>query len=102
MSTNEKMKLFKIYIKPLLTFGYETIDLNDDELKLLKQIEGDVVRKLIGIPKRFHTTPLYGALDIESTRNGSTIMIQQMNFIMRIQKNDYLKNSLIESRIIAE
>jgi hypothetical protein len=81
------MKLFKIYIKPLLTFGYETLDLNDDEL--LKQIEGNVVRKLIGIPKRFHTTPLYGALDIESTRN--TIMIQQMNLVMRIQKNDYLK-----------
>jgi len=95
MSTNEKMKLFKIYIKPLLTFGYETLDLNDDELKLLKQIEGNVVKKLIGIPKRFHTMPLYGALDIESTRN--TIMIQQMNFIMRIQKNDYLKNFLIES-----
>ena len=36
MSTNEKMKLFKIYIKPLLTFGCETLDLNDDELKLLK------------------------------------------------------------------
>ncbi len=32
-------------------FGYETIDLNDDELKLLKQIEGNLVRKLIGIPK---------------------------------------------------
>jgi hypothetical protein len=36
MSTNVKMKLFKIYIKPLLTFGCETLDLNDDELKLLK------------------------------------------------------------------
>jgi hypothetical protein len=55
-----------------------------------------VVKKLIGIPKRFHTMPLYGALDIESTRN--TIMIQQINFIMRIQNNDYLKNFLIESR----
>ncbi len=43
MSTNTKMKLFKIYIKPLLTFGCETLDLNDEELKLLKQIEGNVV-----------------------------------------------------------
>ena len=96
MPTSAKMKLFKIYIKPLLTYGCEMLDLDENELNLLKQIEGNVVKKLIGIPRRCHTTPLYGALDIESTRN--TIKIQQMNFIIRIQKNEYLKRFLIESR----
>jgi hypothetical protein len=96
MPTSAKMKLFKVYIKPLLTYGCEILDLDENELKSLKQIEGNVVKKLIGIPRRCHTTPLYGALDIESTRN--TIMIQQMNFIIRIQKNEYLKKFLIESR----
>ena len=96
MPRSAKMKLFKIYIKPLLAYGFEMLDLDENELNLLKQIEGNVVKKLIGIPRRCHTTPLYGALDIESTRN--TIMIQQMNFIIRIQKNEYLKKFLIESR----
>ena len=48
--------------------------------------------------KKFHTTPLYGALDMDSTAN--SILIQQMKFIKRIQTNEYLNEFLNESREI--
>jgi hypothetical protein len=48
--------------------------------------------------KKFHTTPLYGALDMDSTAN--SILIQQMKFIKRIQTNEYLNEFLKESRNI--
>jgi len=99
MSIPTKLKLFKIYIKPLLTYGCELLDLDSNELGELKKCEGNAIKQIIGIAKRCHTSPLlYGALDMESTAN--SIMIQQMKFIKRIQSNEYLKEFLDESRSI--
>jgi len=98
MGIPTKLKLFKIYIKPLLTYGCELLDLDLNELGELKKCEGNAIKQIIGIAKRCHTSPLNGALDIESTAN--SIMIQQMKFIKRIQSNEYLKEFLDESRSI--
>jgi hypothetical protein len=54
----------------------------------LKKCEGNGIKQIIGIAKRCHTSPIYGAMNMESTVN--SIMIQQMKFIKRIQSNEYL------------
>ena len=49
MAISNKIKLFKIYIKPLVTFGCEVLDLNEDDLKELKKCEGNALKRIIGI-----------------------------------------------------
>jgi len=98
MNIQTKLKLFKVYIKPLLTYGCELLDLDTNEMSELKKSEGNAIKQIVGIAKKCHTTPLYGALDMESTAN--SILIQQMKFIKRIQSNEYLNEFLKESRKI--
>jgi hypothetical protein len=52
------LKLFKVYIKPLLTYGCEL-----NEMSELKKCEGNAIKQKVGIAKKCHTTPFYGALD---------------------------------------
>ena len=74
------------------------LDLDTNEINELKKCEGNAIKQIVGITKKCHTTPLYGALDMDSTVN--SILIQQMKFIKRIQSNEYLNDFLVESRNI--
>ena len=68
MEISNKMKLFKIYIKQLLTFVCEVLDLNEDELNELKICEGNVLKRIIGITKKCNTSQIYAAMSLESTK----------------------------------
>ena len=63
MNIQTKLKLFKVYIKPLLTYGCEMLDLDANEMSELKKCEGNAIKQIVGIAKKCHTTPLYGAHD---------------------------------------
>ena len=65
MSITTKLKLFKVYIKPLLTYGCELLDLDTNEINELKKCEGNAIKQIIGIAKKCHTSPLYGAINME-------------------------------------
>ena len=93
-----KIKLFKTYVKPLLTFGCEVLDLDDNDVNELSKAEGNALKRVIGITKKCHTTPLYAALSIESTKN--IILKQQLKFILRAQDNEYLEEFLKQSRVL--
>ena len=59
-----KLKLFKAF-KPLLTYGCELLDLDPNEVGELKKCEGNAIKQIIGIAKKCHTSPLYGAINME-------------------------------------
>jgi hypothetical protein len=67
MSIQTKLSLFKIYIKPLLYYGCESLDLNKKDVNDIRKCEGGIVKSLVGISKYCHTDPLFSALDIENT-----------------------------------
>ena len=69
MKIVNKIKLIKTYVKPLLTFDCEVLDLDDNDIKELSKSEGSALKRTIRITKKCHTTPLYAALSIESTKN---------------------------------
>ena len=98
MNMVNKIKLFKTYVKPLLTFGCEVLDLDDNDVNELSKAEGNALKRVIGITKKCHTTPLYAALSIESTKN--IILKQQLKFILRAQDNEYLEEFLKQSRVL--
>ena len=98
MSITTKIKLFNTYIKPLIAYGCELMDLSTTEINELKKTEGNALKRIIGITKKCHSGPVYGAFYMEAT--DKSILKQQMKFELRLQTNDYLNKFLINSRII--
>jgi hypothetical protein len=71
MSVSTKISLFKIYIKPLLYYGLEALDLNKSEINEIKKCESSIVKKLMGISKYCHTEELFSALLLETTEESN-------------------------------
>ncbi len=100
MNVNKKIRLFNIYIRPLLYYGLEILELNRGDLDILKRIEGTAIKNIIGIPKKCQllTQPFYNALNIHTTED--SIHICQYNFLIRAQKNEYVEKFLNEIRLV--
>jgi len=67
MHISSRVKLFKTYIKPLLSYGCDVLDLNENDLLDLKRCEGNALKDIIGITRKCHTSPIYAALGMETT-----------------------------------
>lgn len=88
MSVHTKLKMFKIYLKPLLYYGVEALNISENEIKILTRIEGNVVKQLLNISKHCETKLLYAALDIDLV--SESILKQQYKFFRRIQTNEFM------------
>jgi hypothetical protein len=100
MNVHTKLKMFKIYLKPLLYYGVESINISENEIKILTRIEGNVIKQLLNISKHCETKLLYAALDIELV--SESILKQQYKFFKRIQTNEFMLkiiNEMIEFNI---
>ena len=64
---NMKGHLYNTYIRPVLFYGLENFNLNLSERLTIKRIEGNIVKNIIGIPRRCKSTELFLALNIEPT-----------------------------------
>ena len=95
MNVYVKMSLFKTYLKPLLYYGIELIDLNVGEMVEMKRIEGNLLKKVIGMSKCCRSEPVYGALGLETAEEN--IKHQQYKFIKRAQENMYLNQFIKHS-----
>ena len=71
-------------------YGTELADLNQGEISELKRIEGNTIKKLIGMANSCRSEPLYGALEIETVEE--SVRILQYKLIKRIQTNQYLNS----------
>ena len=98
MHISSRVKLFRTYIKPLLSYGCDVLDLNENDLLELKRCEGNALKDIIGITRKCHTSPIYAALGMETTLE--SIKQYQMKFLQRAQNNKYVNEFLLESRAI--
>ena len=57
-------EMFKINIRPILLYGFENLVLNKTELQTLKRIEGNALKRILGISTKCKSTDLYHALNI--------------------------------------
>ena len=96
MSINTKISLFKIYIKPLLYYGIESLDINKGDLNEIGKCESSMVKQLIGISKYCHTTDLFSALNINTAEE--SLYISKFKFIQRMERNEYTKQFMEELR----
>ena len=96
MSINTKISLFEIYIKPLLYYGIESLDINKGDLNEIGKCESSIVKQMIGISKYCHTTDLFSALNINTAEE--SLYISKFKFIQRMERNEYTKQFMEELR----
>jgi hypothetical protein len=87
MDVFTKVKLFNIYIHPLLMYGMETIQLNGDEFNDLKVTEGNILKKIIGIPNSSKSTELYELFKLNTT--AIQLNVTKLKLLQRLQENKY-------------
>jgi len=95
LDIQNKIKLYNIYIKPLMYYGIESSVLNKGDLDLLDRAEGNNLKTVIGIPYKCHSHPIYGALKM--LLPNEYYNVQQNKFIIRATKNAYLEDFIKES-----
>jgi TusA-related sulfurtransferase len=78
-----------MFIRPILWYGVEACYMTRTDVLHLKRIEGNLIKKIIGIPRWCKSTELHNALKIDLTvdRLGTT----KTEFYVRLVQNDLTK-----------
>jgi hypothetical protein len=85
ISPHHKLSLYKVYGRPVLLYGLESLLLTQQELEKIQRTETNIIKRSLRISRRCRTTKLINALGIESMQN--TIHRLKCNFMIRILKN---------------
>ena len=89
-----KAHLYKTFIRPILFYGLECFSLSKTDLLMFKRFEGNIVKKILGIPKKSKSSSLFNALKIEQF--SIKFKVLKLNFYSRLCENEYTKLILNE------
>lgn len=95
MSIKSRTYLFKTYIRPIALDGLDTCNLDEDEVKRIKTIEGNAIKAMVGLNKEMKTSPLMNALDVEPTN--IRLVRNKISLFLRLCNNSFTRNILISS-----
>ena len=73
--------MFKTYVRPVLMYGCETLDLNKSEIEKISKCEGTALKRMLGLKKRCYTRHLFNAVQIGTTDR--YIKMMKINFFVR-------------------
>ncbi len=94
MDPISKMKLFNIYIRPILSYGLETLMINGDELKIYTRADGNLMKQMIGLPHTVKSTQLYDTFGINTPE--TNLIINKIKLFLRMQYNTYTDDIIVE------
>ena len=80
-------KLFKSFIRPILMYGLDCLNLNKDEIRSVKKTEGIILKEMIGVGRWCTTTAIYAALHIDSTVN--SLIKNKLGLYQRLINNEF-------------
>ena len=86
--------MFKTYVRPVLMYGCETLDLNKSEIEKISKCEGTALKRMLGLKKRCYTRHLFNAVQIGTTDR--YIKMMKIKFFVRLNQNAYTKRILEE------
>ena len=86
--------MFKTYVRPILMYGCETLDLNKSEIEKISKCEGNALKRMLGLKKRCYTRHLFNAVQIGTTDR--YIKMIKIKFFLRLNQNAYTKRILEE------
>jgi len=84
-----KAKLFRTYIRPILTYGTENMALDRQEINQIKRMEGNCLKRMLKIPTRCRTTDLFDSLRIE--QSADYLLRMKLKFLLRLDSNDLIR-----------
>jgi hypothetical protein len=87
-----KAQMYKTFIRPVLYYGLENLELNKTEKDSLQRLESNLVKMCLGISKYCYSSHLLMALNIDSAQN--RLIINKCNFFIRLVNNRYTKKHL--------
>jgi len=82
LNTSSKTHLYKTICLPSLTYGMESLNVNQKCIKQLESAQGCIVKQVCGLNKRAHHSPLLRALDVDTIK--STINRNLPNLFSRL------------------
>ena len=87
-------QLYKAFIRPLIFNGIDILNLNLTELNEMKRLEGNIVKRMMGLSNRSRTTPLFSALKMSLSID--TMLKQKLNLFIRLLDNEFTRSIIIE------
>jgi hypothetical protein len=82
-----KATIIQAYIRPRLIYGCESLLLYQNEIDKLIRVEGNIVKKSLGLSKTSYSTELYLALDILPLREH--LKKRQLSFLRQLIQNKF-------------
>ena len=67
--SDTKSYLFQSICQPTLLYGLDAVNLSSSMIKKLENVQGSIMKRVCGIPKRSHHTQLLQSLNISSVNN---------------------------------
>ena len=67
LASETKAYLWNSIGAPMITYGMDSVNLTNANLKQLRSVQGNVIKRVMGIPKRSHHSELLEALRIPAT-----------------------------------
>ena len=68
-SSDVKRCLWNTICTPVLTYGLESIDINESNMKKLETTQGNLLKQSLGLTKRCHSTELLQSMNVHMIKN---------------------------------
>ena len=79
--------MFKTYVRPVIMYGLEILDLNIGEIEQIRRLESLALKRMLKLKKRCYTRHLMNSLKISSTTRYLESI--KLKFFLRASKNAY-------------
>jgi len=86
LTPSTKAHLFNSFIRPIVNYGIDTMSLTGNDIKRVKELEGNSLKDSLGLFRRIFSTSLFKALGLESTIN--IIRRNKITLFQRLLSND--------------
>ncbi|RNA22389.1 hypothetical protein BpHYR1_040708, partial [Brachionus plicatilis] len=80
-----KIHLYKVFLRPTLTYGLENYVLSREQLKKIQTTEATMIKKMLNLKKTSRTTNLLLALGLEKIEN--KLLKEKLAFVKRLLSN---------------
>ena len=78
LASETKAYLWNSIGAPMITYGMDSVNLTNANLKQLRSVQGNVIKRVMGIPKRSHHSELLEALRIPATNELVKVNTQKL------------------------
>jgi hypothetical protein len=89
-----KAFLFNCYIRPIIQYGVDTFSLTSNDVRRVKEMEGNALKDSLGLFRRIYSSKLFKALDLETTVN--IIKRNKISLFLRLLNNKYTETVIAE------